>query len=292
MQVTEDTIRRQKERGIVMSGFKESLRKMTKQAGEIMDKNGSTIFTWGGIALFGASMIFTFIAAKKTEEVLEELDAEIAYDCEHEHKEPPSKTELALKRAKKLAPVVAPSIVTFALGTVCELKARNKDAETIASVTAAFEASEFAKRRYKDFIRNQVGEKEYEKLEYKLQEEKSREVMPEDEKSIDIAQSGHGDQLFFDVGSQRFFRASTNWLERCREQISHNIFTDGYASANELEWLFGLTPSMFGNKLGWSYDDLDDQTKKIDMKWTKCYMAPWGETYAAVEYEVHERFKE
>ena len=271
---------------------KDNLRRMTKQAGEVMEKNGSTIYTVGGIILFGLSVACSYIAAKKTEEALAELDAEIAYDCEHEHKAPPEKTEMAVRRAKKLAPIMAPTVIAFALGAACEIKARNKDAQTISSLTAAFEASEFARRRYSDYIRKKVGEKTYEKLEYDLQKERSEEVMPDGPKSPDIAQSGHGDQLFFDVGSQRFFRASTNWLERCREQISHNIFTDGYAGANELEWLFGLSASMFGNKLGWNYDDLDDQSKLIDLRWTKCYMAPWGETYAAVEYEVHERFME
>lgn len=269
---------------------KDSIRQLTKATGEIMEKNGSTILTAVGIALFGASAVLSYRAARKTEDTLTEIDAEIAYDCETNHTAPPDKKELAVIRTKKLVPVFAPVVVTFALGTACEIAARNKDAKAISSLTAAFEASEFARRRYRDYIRDRVGDKEFEKIQTDFHEAEAKEHMPDGPHSPDIAQSGHGDQLFFDVGSQRFFRASTNWLEKCRDEISHSIFTDGYAGANELEYMFGLTASMFGNKLGWDYDDLDDQTKKISMRWDKCYWAPWNETYAAVEYEVHERY--
>jgi hypothetical protein len=137
-----------------------------------------------------------------------------------------------------------------------------------------------------------MGEKAEQELKEAFYEEKSKQDMPEGPKDPNIISSGRGDQLFYDTGTGRFFRASVLWLEKCQQEISHRIFTDDYASANELADMLGLPCTTYGNLLGWNTKDLDSSTKLIDMAWTHCSMSDWGEPYGILEYDIHERFKD
>lgn len=265
---------------------------MTRKAGEVMDSNGSTILIGIGVASFFTAVVTAVIATVKAEDALSELDVEIAYECESNKIEPPDKKQLAVRRFKKLVPIYAPTIISFGIGAACTVKAHRDDMSKIAALTTAFEVSEFKRRELTDYIRSNLGEKAEKELVDKFNEDKSKEAMPKGPKDPAIHATGHGDQLFYDTGTGRFFRASVAWLEKCQNEISHLIFTDDYASANELAYLLGLDSTVYGNLLGWNSDDLDRTTKKISMKWSHCSMSDWGEAYGILEYTVHERFKE
>lgn len=272
--------------------LKSSFRTMTRKAGEVMDSNGSQILIGIGIASFFAATVSAIVATVKAEAALDELDAEIEYECEHNDVEPPEKKEYAMRKVKKLAPIYAPTIISFGIGVACTIKAEQHNIAKIAAITSAFEVSQREKRDLTNYIRNHLGEKAGQEFKEKYAEKRSKEDMPKGPKDPAIHATGHGDQLFYDGGTGRYFRASVAWLEKCQNEISHIIFTDDYASANELAYLLGLDCTTYGNLLGWNSDDLDRSTKKIRMEWKHCSMSDWGEPYAILEYDVHERFKE
>ena len=240
-----------------------------------MDSKGSSIKIGVGLGFMATAVITAIIGTIKAEEKLAELDEDAT----------------SMDKVKKLIPVAAPTVISFAIGTGCIISGHKQDLKQIAIVTSAFEASQFKQRELTEYIRKHMGEKAERELKEAFHEEKSKEAMPEGPKDPNIVSSGHGDSLFYDSGTGRFFRADVAWLERCRLEISHRIFTDEYASANELADLLNLPCTVFGNLLGWNTSDLDSSTKEIDMRWTYCSMSDWGEPYGILEYDVHERFK-
>ena len=248
--------------------------------------------TIAGITGFLTTIVVTAIQAPKARDALDELDAEIAYDCEHEHIEPPSKPEKLWMQTKRVAPIMAPTVILATFSTVCVAGGYRANSKEIASLTAAYELSEKARRDYMDKVKSRLGEKKESEIRDSYYEQKANDHMPDGPEDRHIACTGEGDKLFFDEGTGRWFRADVRWLDHCRHEISHEIFTNDNASANELAYLIGLEPTTFGNVLGWDTDDLDPVNHLVDMRWNRCYMSPWGEPYAVLEYNVHERFRD
>ena len=259
---------------------------------QILATHKAEVMTITGIVGFIASIAVTAVQAPKARDALDELEAEIAYDCEHEHIQPPTVPKKLWMQTKRIAPIAAPTVLLATFSTACIIGGQKSNAKQIASLTTAYELSEKARRDYIARVKERVGDKRESEIRDSFYEEQAKEHMPTGPEDRHIASTGEGDKLFFDQGTGRFFRSSVRWLDHCRHAISNNIFSYDYASANELADLIGLEPTSYGNMLGFNVNDLDPQTHLIDMRWSRCYMSPWGEPYAVLEYNVHERFKE
>ena len=266
-------------------------RSIRKHGGSAIKGNKSAILTALGITGFIGAIITTAIRSEDAIEALDELDAEIAYDCEHEHIEPPSKLEKTWMQTKKLAPIYAPTIILATFSTACIIGSYRNSRKDILSLSAAYELSEKARRDYMARVKEKIGEKEESKIRDSYYEQLSKESMPESSDDRTIIQTGEGDKLFYDEGTGRFFRASTRWLDHCRNAISHEVFAHDYASANEFADIIGLPCTTYGNCLGFNSNDLDSYTHLLDISWNRCYMSDWGEPYAVLEYTVHERYQ-
>ena len=262
-----------------------------RRHGRVLAPHRAEILTAVGITGFLSAIAVTAIQAPKARDALDELEADIAYECEHEHIEPPSKAEKLWMQTKRLAPIMAPTVVLATFSTVCIVGGHKSSTKQIASLTAAYELSEKARRDYIASVKEHIGEKKESEIQDSFCEKQAMEDIPNGPDDRCIICTGEGDYLFRDNGTKQWFRASPRWLEHCRNQISHIIFTYDDASANELAEIIGIETTDFGNLLGFDTEDLDKQTRLIDMRWNRCYMSPWGEPYAVVEYSVHERFR-
>lgn len=274
--------------------LKTGLRQIRKQAGNVMTKNGSTILITMGITGFFVAIGLAIEETSTAEEKMEELNKELALEAEVEgiNYKPPTKGQVMLRKAKKLVPVYAPTIVTAGLSSACIIFAHRSDSKKIAVTTAAYELSEAMRRDYIRKVKETVGEKAEAEIQDAFYKEKIEESMPEGPKDSSIICTGKGEQLFYDVQSGRYFRCSTLWLDKCRVDVSHMVFTDDYASINELYYLIGLETISLGNLAGWNNRyDLDSASKLIDMRYDKrCFMTPWGETCATLEVNAHDSY--
>lgn len=268
-----------------------SIKKFMKRTGEFVSDNSTTILTYTGLALFGVSLYETGKHTQEAKDKLQELDKDIEYSCKYDHAPVPTKPQKLWMQTKAVAPIMAPTIISATVGTACIISAQRANTKKVAALTTAYELSEQYRRDYAKKVKEKFGEKAESEVQDEYYREQSEKTMPEGPKDTSIISTGKGDQLFYDSGTGRFFRASVSWLEKCRVDISQIIFANDYASANELADLIGLPSTTYGNLLGWNVDDLDGHEKLIFMRWDRCYMTEWGETYAVVEYPVHEHYK-
>lgn len=269
-----------------------AFKRLTKKAGNYISNNSTTILTVTGLALFGVSIIETGRHTQEAKDKLAALDKDIEYECKYEGAQAPTKPQKLLRQFKVVAPIMAPTVVSATLGTVCIVQAQRANTKKVAALTTAYELSEQYRRDYARKVKEKIGEKAESEIKDEYYREQSQKVMPEGSQDSCIIHTGHGDQLFFDSGSNTFFRASVQWLEKCRVDISQLIFANDYASVNELYDFIGLNCCSLGNLAGWnSKDDLFGRERLIDMRWNRCYMTEWGETYAVLEYTPHDRFE-
>ena len=267
------------------------LKKFGKRTGKFVSGNSTTILTFTGLSLFGISLYETGKHAHEAKEKLEELDREIELECQYDHADPPTKLQKFIRQTKVVTPIMAPTIISASLGTACIIGAQRANTKKVAALTTAYELSEQYRRDYAQKVKEKFGEKAESEVKDEYYREKSQEVMPSGPKDSCIICTGHGDQLFFDTGTNTYVRASVQWLEKCRVDISQIIFANDYASVNEWRDIFGLGCCTFGNYLGWNNkEDLHGHERLIDMRWNRCYMTDWGETYAAIEYTAHDNY--
>lgn len=263
-----------------------------RRHGRILAQNKSKVATVVGVTGFLVSIVVTAIQAPKARDALDELDAEIAYDCEHEHIEPPSAPEKLWMQTKRVVPIMAPTVVLAVFSTACIAGGHKSLSNELAASVAAYEMKDRALKSYVANVKETLGEKKESEIRDSYYEKEALKDIPEGPDDRCIICTGEGDYLYRDNGTKQWFRASPRWLDHCRHEISKSIFTYDSASANELADIIGIEPTEFGNLLGFDTDDLDSATHLIDMRWNRCYMSPWGEPYAVVEYSVHERFRD
>lgn len=262
-----------------------------RRHGQVLAKNKAKALTVTGVVGFLATIAVTAIQAPKARDALDELEADIAYDCEHEHIEPPSGPEKLWMQTKRVAPIMAPTVIMATFSTICIAGGQRQNAKEITSLVAAYELKQRALENLKESAKESLGEKKGSRVIDSYYEKQAKESMPDGPEDRHITNTGEGDDLFFDEGTGRWFRADVRWLDHCRHQISNDIFVNDSASANEWAYMVGLESTTFGSVLGWDTEDLDPVNHLIDMRWNRCYMSPWGEPYAVVEYNVHERFR-
>ena len=273
--------------------LKTSFVKAYKKAENVMTENGSTILTVLGIGGFIVSILLAIEETPTAEEKLKELEKEMALEADAGIDYiPPSKEQVIIRKAKKVVPVYAPTIITATLSTACIACAKKADSKKIAVLTTAYELSEASRRDYIRKVKEKIGEKAEAEIQDAYYKEKIENTMPSGPQDSSIICTGRGEQLFYDAATGRYFRCSTLWLDKCRVNISQMIFTDDYASLNELYYMIGLDPVELGNLAGWNNkDDLDSTTKLIDMRYdTNCYMTKWGETCATFKVMAHDGY--
>ena len=261
------------------------LLKMSSKLKNFLEKNGTTILTTIGIISCGMATYEAYKSAETVKQTLAEIDKDIELSTQYDHEEPPTKTQIILRKTKELTPVVAPTAIWFTFGAGCIIAAHKADSKKIAAITTAYELSETYRRDYVAKVKEHLGEKKAKAIEDDYYQEQAQKNMPSGPKDMNICLTGHGDQLYFDEGSSRFFRASPQWLEKCKVDISHQIFVDNYASVNDFYYILGIPTCGLGNLAGWeSTHDLDSDDL-IDMRWdSRASTADWGETFGFLTY--------
>ncbi len=257
------------------------LKKLGNAACNFLAKNGTTILTVAGIIFEGMALYEMYQAAESIKQDLEEVDVE--------NNTLPQKV---IKQAGAVAPDAARPLALFLLGSACIGVAHRADTKQIAALTTTYELSETARREYISKVKEKLGEKKAKEIEDDYYIQQSQKNMPSGPHDDSICLTGHGDQLYFDEGSSRFFRASPQWLEKCKVDISHEVFVNNCASVNDFYYILNIQPCGLGNLAGWeSSHDLDGDNL-IDMRWdARASTSDWGETYGFLTYRPKSRFR-
>lgn len=257
------------------------MKKFGKAVNNFLDKHGTTILTTVGIISEAVAVYEMYKAAETVKEKLEEVKA----------KEIPSKTEELWETTKAVAPVMAPTVIWFTFGAGCIAASHKANSKKIAALTSAYELSETYRREYISKVKERIGDKKAKEIDEEFYREQAEKNMPSGPRDGAICLTGHGDQLYYDCGSGRFLRASPQWLEKCRIDISHQVFCECSASVNDFYYILNIPTCELGNGSGWeSTHDLDGNNL-IEMSWDGAAMSDWGEYYGFIKYWPKTRFR-
>ena len=268
------------------------MKKVTSAVDSFLGKHGTAILTTVGIISEGIAVYEMYKATETIKEKLAEVDKDIELACQYDHAEPPTKVQKLVKQTKAVAPTLAPTVLWFTFGAGCILASHKADSKKIAALTSAYELSETYRHEYISKVKEKLGDKQAKEIEDEFYQEQAEKNMPAGPRDTSICLTGKGDQLYFDEGSGRFFRASPQWLERCKVDISHEVFVNNNASVNDFYYILGIPAIELGNGAGWeSTHDLDSDNL-IDMRWDlRAGTSDWGETFGYLSYRAQTRFR-
>lgn len=143
-----------------------------------------------------------------------------------------------LEEAKLTWKVWLPVGIMAGASIACIAGATHISAARQAALASAYLISENALSEYKDQVLEQLGPNKSKKLENNIiQEQVSAHPVPEEEL---IKYTGHGNTLFYDALTGRYFRASVESLKRIENEINAHLLDENWISLNDIYYEIGL----------------------------------------------------
>lgn len=145
-----------------------------------------------------------------------------------------------------------PSVALAALSVVSIISSNRISSRRTAALAAAYSLSETAFSEYKDKVAETIGEKKAGIIEEKVAQDQIKKIpMLPDE----IEETGHGEFLFLDPKSGRYFRSSKEFIDRVMVKLNSQLMNEMWVPLNDLYDELGIRTTELGRDLGWNIDD-------------------------------------
>lgn len=145
-----------------------------------------------------------------------------------------------------------PSVALAALSVVSIISSNRISSRRTAALAAAYSLSETAFSEYKDKVAETIGEKKAGIIEEKVAQDQIKKIpMLPDE----IEETGHGEFLFLDPKSGRYFRSSKEFIDRVMVKLNNQLMNEMWVPLNDLYDELGIRTTELGRDLGWYIDD-------------------------------------
>ena len=205
----------------------------------------------------------------------------IGYYCMHKEapvvhermKELPENAK-TMDKVKVAGPVYLPAIGMFLISTGCIVGGCIAGERKAAVMAGLYSASEAALRRYEEKLIEKVGPEKAEEI----HREAVKETLAErHSQQIGIISTGHGDQLFYEPLSGRYFTSEKLKIEESCNNMNRLIIGDMWGSVNEWFMELGLDEVGLGDNVGWNVDHM------MDIHFTPAD-TPFGKPCYVIEY--------
>lgn len=205
-------------------------------------KNAPTILT---VAASAGVVAVGYLAAKEGISVGRKLD-----DLEEYSIDEPTTKEKAEVIVKGFAPAAAVGAVTIAAiisSNVINIRRQKQLATCYAMAREALDV-------YKSKVIEKLGEKKEAELRGEIAEDYIHETPPS---SCVVHSTGHGDVLFMDRVSGRYFRSNIDYIRKQQLEINRWLSSgcEEFVSVNDWYGLLGLPELPDLEELGWSIND-------------------------------------
>ena len=208
-------------------------------------EHSADILIGTGIAGMIASTVLAVKATPKAMENIEEKKAEKGV------------TKLTTKETIQAGwkPYI-PAFVSGIVGAGCIIAGTGQNKKQQAALAAVYSMSENTLRRYKDEVKKQFGEEKAKEIDKKVVKAKMKErpVIIDTDESMFVQQTGHGQTLCYDSLSGRYFRSSTNAIDRAVNIINKSLMQEHYITVNEFYNELGISTIGAGSLIGWRSD--------------------------------------
>lgn len=124
-----------------------------------------------------------------------------------------------------------------------------------AAIMSAFSVLESASREYRERVIEQIGIQKEERIREAVAE---NHIQNNPVSNSQVIVTGGGDDLCYDTLSGRYFKSSVEKIKRAQNEVNSECLSSMYASQNDFYRKVGLDAIVFGEELGWSFDNLMD----------------------------------
>lgn len=222
-------------------------------------KNSPAILT--GLAIVGvlSTAYSAYKAGLRADKILEDYRKDIK-DCRRNDKD--AKRAVVGETAKKLIPVIAPTIIMGGTTIACVAGSHSVSSRRIAALSAAYSISESTVKNLNNKMEEMLGERKARSIKDAIMKdklhadnEKDREALSNDH----FVMPGDGTVLCKDLYSGRYFYSNAEKIKQAIAKCSYDIVSDMYISLNEFYDAIDsreLTKIPMGEDLGWNIDDV------------------------------------
>lgn len=188
---------------------------------------------------------------------------------------------------KAVAPCYIPTAISTLLTGGCIIGSHKVSVRKQAAAMALYSASELTLRQYQDKVRSMFGDEKADEIDREVQLERARahsisEKTYRQADEIEIYETGHGRDLFYDVFSDRWFYSSAEFVKNGIIDIKREVMSsyDNCATLNDLYAKWGLRPIGGGNTAIFTLDHLPD----IPERFTRAEVSPNGHPALEIEF--------
>lgn len=213
------------------------------------------------------------LAAKATPKAMSLLD-----DAEKEKGRKLTKPEII----KTAAPAYIPTVLTGASAIACIIGANALNERRQAALASAYALVSDSFSKYRSKVKDICGEEAHEKVMESLLVEDCKDVHLEaptigSNASLDFCDDSKTEHIFHDAFSDRYFKTTIPKVLEAEYHLNRNFTLRGAVSLNEFYEFLGLSPTDFGDAVGWSmmggieWIDFDHHKAKLK-DGTPCYV--------------------
>lgn len=182
-----------------------------------------------------------------------------------------------VEAAKELVPLYLPT-VCVGLGTIgLFLGANHIQMNRVAAANALVGMSQEALHKYKDAVREKLGDRKLEELEDEIQQ---KEMEDREVDEALVLQTGYGDYLCYDSPSGRYFRSNMEAVRRAEVQMTKDLLM-GPVSLNRFYEYLEIPDIPLGEYMGWDPND-----RLLEVRFTT-QISPSNEPTFVLDYDVY-----
>jgi hypothetical protein len=210
-------------------------------ARKLVTDNSPAILT--AVAVVGVATT-AFLAAKATPQAMEDIK-----QAETEQGEPLTVNQKIYLVGYHYVPAVVSGTMTIA----CIIGVSYIHHQRHAALISAYTLSEKVIQEYQEKVKENLGEGKERKVRDDIAQDTVNANPPSSEK---IFITGHGDHMFLDKMSGRYFRSTVDKVRKAENKLVHQLNNDAYASLNDFYGYLNIPASDIGEELGWQSDNI------------------------------------
>ena len=173
-----------------------------------------------------------------------------------------------------------PSVALGAISAACIIAGTACNAKRSAALATVYAISENTLKRYQDEVVKAVGKEKADEIRKEVVKAriKDKPVIVDSDESDFVTNTGHGNTLFYDTLSGRYFRSSTNAVDRAINNLNKSMLSDNFMTVNEFYNELEIPTIGAGSLIGWYVDkELADIFYSSDIDAN-------GQPYVCIEY--------
>lgn len=227
------------------------VKNLVKNVKKFTKKNSPEILVGLGIVGFGYTVYTSITGTVKAVRIVDEKKKELGVD------HLPAKEII-----KSTWKCYIPSTVGFIGTTACIVSGTNIQKKRTAIAAGALDLTQKAFSEYKEKVIETIGEKKEEKIQNEIVEDR---IKAHPEGSSQVIVTSNGDDLVYDVRSDRYFTSSYDKIKKVENVINRILTMDDYVSLNQVYDELDLNHTREGDSVGWRSIDFGREGLEIEI---------------------------